>query len=292
MQHQPSYQQQLSTSNTALNDSSNAKQSQIIANEQIDQQQQQQQLSNNISSLSTDLLVNNNEQYEQQTQSPRQFSQQQLIQTELILNHFDKEFYLLKETQYKLQCELDLIQKKLKDNQELLIRELKINTSSIGEPIKNIAINLLKSNDQKLDEFKDNLKTSFQSLEYKINRSYDLVKEDIDTIKQRIDLVEKTNKILPFDNLTSYSHGAYLNAATSGSTGTYTQLFTKLFDIILTLCAIILLITNNFINGCKYVLSSCPRFFYAFLLVFLFIYTYIKYDDYILNRLKDFLLFK
>jgi hypothetical protein len=36
----------------------------------------------------------------------------------------------------------------------------------------------------------------------------------------------------------------------------YQQLFTKLFDIILTLCAIFLLILNSIINSLKYFFSS------------------------------------
>jgi len=54
----------------------------------------------------------------------------------------------------------------------------------------------------------------------------------------------------------------------------YHQLFTKLFDIILTLCAIFLLILNSIINSLKYFFSSVPRFVYVLVFALVFVYNY------------------
>jgi hypothetical protein len=74
----------------------------------------------------------------------------------------------------------------MNENADLIIKEIKHNYDQVCEPVRNIAINLLKSNDQKFEEFKNTMKSSIQSLDYKLVRNYQEVKEDIAAIKSRV----------------------------------------------------------------------------------------------------------
>jgi hypothetical protein len=135
--------------------------------------------------------------------------------------------------------------------------------NTICEPVRNIAINLLQSNDQKLKELKD----LFQSMEYNMVRSYQKIKEDVVSIENRMELLEKSQKISQINN-------------NFDSTNTnYYQLFTKLFDIILTLCAIFLLIINNAVSIVKSIFYSCPRVIVFLLFTYILLYNYFSIKD-------------
>ena len=72
----------------------------------------------------------------------------------------------------------------MKEN-DIIIKEIKHNSDQVCEQVRNNQI-LIKSNDQKFEEFKNKMESSIQSLDYRLNINYTEVKEDIAAIKSML----------------------------------------------------------------------------------------------------------
>lgn len=181
--------------------------------------------------------------------------------------------YHLKQQQEKMQSDLEDAQRKLEENQQLVLRELQHSYSQISEPIHKLSFNLYKSYDQKLDDFKQASLASMQQLSYSLNvnlRDIKEIKEDVTFMKNRVEMVEKTQKLL----------GGPGGAGDSqhGSPTNYYGLFYKLLDIFLTLATIVLLAFTNLIASVKFVFLLYPRSIVLLLFLYLSAYYLVDYE--------------
>jgi len=171
--------------------------------------------------------------------------------------------------QEKIQFDLEDIQKKMDENQQSVMKEIHHSYNQISEPIHKLSFNLYKSYDQKLDDFKSVSLTSMQSLGYNLThyqRDIQEIKGDVIFMKNRVELVEKTQKAYNVEsNPTNYYH-----------------LFYKLLDIFLTLATIILLAVTNLVASIKFIFLLYPRTIVIFLF-FYFVFFYIVDHDKLIN---------
>jgi hypothetical protein len=82
-------------------------------------------------------------------------------------------------------------QKKINDNQQILMKELQHTCNQISEPVHKLSFNLYKSYDQKLDDLKSSFERSIQSFNYNlthIHRDIKETKEDVTYMKNRVSL--------------------------------------------------------------------------------------------------------
>lgn len=180
--------------------------------------------------------------------------------------------YHLKQQQEKMQSDLEDAQRKLEENQQLVLRELQHSYSQISEPIHKLSFNLYKSYDQKLDDFKQASLASMQQLGYSLNvnlRDIKEIKEDVTFMKNRVEIVEKTQKLLG---------GPAGGGGDSHSPTNYYGLFYKLLDIFLTLATIVLLAFTNLIASVKFVFLLYPRSIVLLLFLYLSAYYLVDYD--------------
>jgi uncharacterized protein YeeX (DUF496 family) len=179
--------------------------------------------------------------------------------------------YHLKQQQEKMQSDLEDAQRKLEENQQLVLRELQHSYSQISEPIHKLSFNLYKSYDQKLDDFKQASLASMQQLSYSLNvnlRDIKEIKEDVTFMKNRVEMVEKTQKLL----------GGPAGDSQHGSPTNYYGLFYKLLDIFLTLATIVLLAFTNLIASVKFVFLLYPRSIVLLLFFYLSAYYLVDYE--------------
>lgn len=182
--------------------------------------------------------------------------------------------YHLKQQQEKMQSDLEDAQRKLEENQQLVLRELQHSYSQISEPIHKLSFNLYKSYDQKLDDFKQASLASMQQLGYNLNvnlRDIKEIKEDVTFMKNRVDMVEKTQTRLG-------GPGGAGGGGDSHSPTNYYGLFYKLLDIFLTLATIVLLAFTNLIASVKFVFLLYPRSIVLLLFLYLSAYYLVDYE--------------
>jgi len=180
------------------------------------------------------------------------------INREMILI-VEKELYGIKDQYAKLQNDVDELHKNNKQNTETVLEEVSESHLKTNKNMQEVLMSVIKQNDKKFEDLKMSLKNSFQALEYNLTNNNLEVREELVSIRNKIQGLENSHK----------TQQVHLENPSN-----YHQLFTKLFDIILTLCAIFLLILNSIINSLKYFFSSVPRFVYVLVFALVFVYNY------------------
>lgn len=228
--------------------------------------------SNNATGGETNELLNNDDQLNASSNSNNNNNNKASFErNNMIFLQVEQQIYYFKLQQEKMQADLEELQKKIIENQQILMKELQHTCNQISEPVHKLSFNLYKSYEQKLDDLKSTLERSTQSFNYNlthIHRDVKETKEDVTYMKNRIEILEKTQKVHNIDNANPTN---------------YYQLFYKLLDILLTLATIILLAFTNMIASIKFIFLLYPRiivFMFFIYLIFFYLVDFDKLDEY------------
>ncbi|CAF0800592.1 unnamed protein product [Brachionus calyciflorus] len=171
----------------------------------------------------------------------------------------------LKIQQDKIQSDLESLKEKQNENYQQILKDFQIAARTESEPVIKAIYGFIKTNDQKIEETRSSLDRSLQPVNYNLNlcsRDVKEVKDDLSYVKNKIEIIDKTQKIPNIEN-TSIN---------------FYQLAYKFLDSVLTILTLILITLTNMYASIKFVFLLYPRAI-VLLLFFYFIFVYVLDSD-------------